>query len=445
MTRQLGYALGALVVVGFGAPIFAITVGVVVLGFMGLNLYAKSAEPGAILGSRAKAKELRVQLGQLASDVSTDAVTREEREDTSSQMGVGSGLMVQWEPSQETLSTGEEFTLYDVHISGSVEVPYAGCKCLIYMSLRDVTECDPADPDDPERLPVFCTINDLTNDSGFLAVERDMTVPYMSASFVRLTIARIPGPTLVMARRGFRTIEVFAVVANAASRDIISQARLRVRLEQTGYGYLERGEERRDSLCAIARLAVTFCAVDGEIARSETVIVRRFLAQHLEGRDDDTKSAVNDTLRETMEDLQGDGDSASRQLPEHCAALRALDSEEACQAAYELCTEIAAADGEVVGEELASLETMAQRLGLAPELAKEMHERHFRTSMFADQGDEALLEMPPDLTREEKIKFLNREYKKWRGRVTHKDLQIAADAELRIQVITRLRDRLSDG
>ena len=64
--------------------------------------------------------------------------------------------------------------------------------------------------------------------------------------------------------------------------------------------------------------------------------------------------------------------------------------------------------------------------------------------MYNEAGEASLLEMPPGLSHQEKIDFLNREYRKWRLRVTHKDPEVAADASLRLERITKMRRELTD-
>ncbi|MFQ5668662.1 MAG: hypothetical protein ACE5I7_19840 [Candidatus Binatia bacterium] len=53
--------------------------------------------------------------------------------------------------------------------------------------------------------------------------------------------------------------------------------------------------------------------------------------------------------------------------------------------------------------------------------------------------------MPAGLSHKEKLEFLNSEYRKWRTRVTHSDANVAAEASLRLERITKLRRELTDG
>ena len=64
--------------------------------------------------------------------------------------------------------------------------------------------------------------------------------------------------------------------------------------------------------------------------------------------------------------------------------------------------------------------------------------------MLRDQSLDALLDMPTGLSIEEQISFLNREYQKWRSRVTHKDANIRTEAEIRLKRITERRRELDE-
>ncbi|MFC1738658.1 hypothetical protein ACFL1G_06385, partial [Planctomycetota bacterium] len=98
-------------------------------------------------------------------------------------------------------------------------------------------------------------------------------------------------------------------------------------------------------------------------------------------------------------------------------------------------------DDEVI-EEQTSLRKLAQQLEIPADLAKDIHDKNFAVSMFAQVSKESMLDMPSGLTKEQKIKFLNKEYQKWRARVNHQDTKVRTEAEMRIQAITKLRHEL---
>ena len=63
--------------------------------------------------------------------------------------------------------------------------------------------------------------------------------------------------------------------------------------------------------------------------------------------------------------------------------------------------------------------------------------------MYGRDAEERLVEMPEGIDVQQKIDFLNKEYRKWRGRVTHADAKVRTEATMRLTAITKLRKKLA--
>jgi hypothetical protein len=77
-------------------------------------------------------------------------------------------------------------------------------------------------------------------------------------------------------------------------------------------------------------------------------------------------------------------------------------------------------------------------------LDKEIRDRHLRLSMYDSSRRNQAISIPAEATPEEKRRYINREYEKWRRRVTSTDPAVKKEAEERLSALAKLRRELDE-
>ena len=348
------------------------------------------------------------------------------------------GFNVQVKRETVTLDSGDGVDVYKVSIAGSFAVPTANTQYDLVVRITDVTH--DIDKDD---WPVLCLIPDLADSDGVFENHQGMTVPHEFSTLNRVSILAVPLPALVFARKGQRRARIGVFLASADSSRVYCHGKTFIQHQQDSFGYTEAKKRNIEADKAVVAVALSMCAADGQVTRSEAAVVRGYCTSSLMGLDEnqaaEKRKALNKTMSLFLEKHRSNGQVVWNRA---CDRITEHHGPEIAQTAYDLCVRIVGADGVADQRELSLLDATAQRLGIPSELDRELRDRYFRMAMFDEQRDDDLLGMPDGLSREEKIDFLNREYQKWRRRVTHQDGEIAAEAALRVKRIGEARKRL---
>jgi len=218
--------------------------------------------------------------------------------------------------------------------------------------------------------------------------------------------------------------------------------------DQSFYGYLEY--EQRDAAFdrAVLSLALSLGAAGGAIGRAEAGVLRAYRAERLTGLEGEEatrrRAHIDEVIAGFTEAITRQGRSARELWEESCRQVTDAGDDQVSLEAYELALRLATADGRATREELEMLKATAGRLGIPPEADRELRDRYFKLAMFEERKAQHVLDMPEGLSRQEQIDFLNREYRKWRGRATHPDPEMAAEATARLERIAAARRALEE-
>ena len=351
-------------------------------------------------------------------------------------------LTVRCKKDSITVESGERVNIYRVLVSGSCFVPHSGYPCKILLRVADITDEITDGP-----LPVFSLIQDMADEDGLLFITEDINMPYEVSSFQELPLGILIPDAINLARQGLRKLQIYVAIVSRSSPDqVFKYGSSLLECYQESYGYMERVERDLDMDKAMAQLAIAVCAADGHIDKRESAVVRRFFEQRLALRQSngEYKEEINKVLKDVIREMRGMDTDPNEYVHSLCEEIAGFKEPRLSQEVYELCAQIVAADEQVVEEEVDALKDIAHRLDIPDKLAGEIHDRYFTIAMFGRQSEDAFLDMPSGLSREEQIAFLNREYDKWRSRVTHEDAQVRTEAELRLKHITRLRTELGN-
>ncbi|MCS6897781.1 MAG: TerB family tellurite resistance protein [Nitrospira sp.] len=334
---------------------------------------------------------------------------------------------------------GEPLPVKRIAISGVIGVPTRNHPVQFRVRLLDVTESE-SDP-----APILCLIDQIADENGCFDFRQRTHIPYEFAEVIKMPILGIPLFAIAGPRRGRRRVKVLvAVTAEHSLEPVFAFGEATFTYEQQLLGYLEKHERTKAYEQQIATLAIALSAADGNLGAGEAEIIHRFFADYLEGQAEANRRHLE--IQQAMDDavarLRNKTETVSQVIKRLCAEMQADGDPTVAQVAYELCVRVVASDNKVHERERVALAYIARELNLPEQFVRETHERMLRISMYQDNSDEKILGIPDRLSDDQKREFLNKEYGKWKARVTHKDPKVAAEASMRLEIIARVRSKL---
>lgn len=336
---------------------------------------------------------------------------------------------------------GPKLPLKKISLSGPIVVPAANHPVRFHVRIQDVTD-SAAKP-----YAVFCMISDLADENGIYMFGQDSRIPYEFSEVSDMTITTLPLFALLGPIQGQRRIEVIVAITPVHGFDpLFAGGTATFTFTQEMPGYVEVRERTKAQDQQIAVLALAMSASDGSVDQRENAVIRRFFTERYADLDDgkDRKKRTTQALQAALDQLRSGQEKPSQMITRLCEDLREGGDSTAAQVAYELCVEVVTADGAIKGREEKALQSIAKSLQLPDSFVREIRDRNLRLSMYEGGDEEQFIGMPPGLSDEQKREFLSKEYNTWRNRVTHKDPQVATEAALRLERITKLRRQLSD-
>lgn len=344
-----------------------------------------------------------------------------------------------WIPEGDPDAKGLPITA--ITMSGDVFVDWDGFPVTITMRMFDVSESS-----DPERrYGIACSLDDLHDENGWFEFSQDLEIPYQATTLSDLAVGAIPDFALMLPKKGRRRVIVYVLIAPAHDpEEPFSFGSVEYDVDFDRVGYLEWEDHALEQEEHLVRVFVAASAVDEAIGRLEIDAVKEFFATRYEGREDAKKwkSRASATLRSTVTELAEKRTTPGRLLTDAAKAIRDSGEPEVSRTAYEVAVRAVAADGVVNEKEERLLEKLASALSLDDTVVRELRDRNLRASMFEHAEDENILGMPSGLSDEEKRAWLSTEYGKWRGRVSHSNPDVAAEATIRLERIAKLRTTL---
>ena len=335
---------------------------------------------------------------------------------------------------------GAKIDVIRVVASGTVAVPHDGHQVVTTVVMADVTDGE----DDDARLPVMCSMPESANENGILYHQNKQTVPYQVTELKDITLLVVPRRALHLPKRGLREIMVIVGITSAINTDdLISGGQKKIQYNNQTIGYMEIDQAQQEQEELIAVLALSVAAADGHVAKAEKRVIRAWFNEHFAGKESDEEATehVNDAMRSTFGMVEQDPNRAMRLATETAAKMREFGSASYVRRAYELCVGVAMADGMMNLEERKALGGIAKELGLSEEDVRVVHDQQVSWRRFSE--DELLLEIPAEHeTNEDKLKWVNEQYARWRTRVGHRDPAKAAEAQLRVERLVQMRHRL---
>lgn len=339
-----------------------------------------------------------------------------------------------------------------IAIQGEIAVPYNDYPTGIIFMITDVTN--------PEKSGhVLSKMDDLRDGkSNFWFCEMSR-IPYQVTIYEEeIYLVRFPLSGIICPYAGDRILRLNMLAVKAEdvikiydNKQEIPNARVilvdfvEFHHKFEGYGFLETLELYKDSLKEVVKLLYLIAEADGQVIQSELDGIYAFLNDRVNLIEDYQKreSLRNELRREVDKYLELDEVLVLDLLEQASTHLKKNTDATYCLEAYEICLQVAVADGELSTEEKEMIEEIAFALDISKGKQKEMYDRHLRLKMAGQFSDEEFLGILPQMSLDEKKSHLTKEYNKWRGRVSNENKDIAIEANMRIEKITKLRDTLN--
>ena len=191
----------------------------------------------------------------------------------------------------------------------------------------------------------------------------------------------------------------------------------------------------------IVEIAVAMAMSDGSLDKSEGNIIKQWIKKELSLINDAKRKAklktiLNDSLETSYKKIS-EGKSfknAIKKLNENASKILKYQ-------VIELCLDILSADGVAEEGELELLKDLSFNLGLDYEEVQKMKEKTLLEIESSESAsDESIIGLNESLSKEDKLKFINKEYKKWNGRLNSLSTGDKRDnAQRMLDVLSRLR------
>ncbi len=206
-------------------------------------------------------------------------------------------------------------------------------------------------------------------------------------------------------------------------------------------GYMDEIKNENKIKPLIIEIAVAMAMSDGSLDKSEGNIIKQWIKKEL--------SLINDTKRKAkLKTILNDSlETSYKKISEGKSfknAIKKLNENASKIVKYqviELCLDILSADGVAEEGELELLKDLSLNLGLDYEEVQKMKDKMLlEVESSESASDESIIGLNESLSKEDKLKFINQEYKKWNGRLNSLSTDDKRDnAQRMLDVLSRLR------
>lgn len=219
----------------------------------------------------------------------------------------------------------------------------------------------------------------------------------------------------------------------------ISESKVHISFDEPGFMDEIKNENKVKPL--IIEVAVAMAMSDGSLDKSEGNVIKHWIKKELSLVNDSKRKAklkktLNDSLETSYKKIS-EGKSFGN-------AIKKINENASKTIKYqviELCLDILSADGVAEEGELKLLKDLSLKLGLDYEEVQKMKEKTLlKVESSESASDESLIGLDESLSKENKLKFINKEYKKWNGRLNSLSTgEKKENAQRMLEVLSKLR------
>ena len=229
--------------------------------------------------------------------------------------------------------------------------------------------------------------------------------------------------------------------------NLIHYSDLKVTLSFDEPGYMNEIENADAAKPLMVEIAMQMAMSDGSLDKSEGDIIKKWIKNQIksvsESKKDELKNRLNNSLESSYEKLSN-GEDISNSIKK----FNSLASKNLKYQLIEFCLDVLSADGVADEAELKNLENLTLEIDLNFEEVKRMKDKTLvkiqtkPSSGGQSASDESLIGMDTDLTKDEALQFIKKEYRKWNGRLNTLSPGNERDnAQRMLDALARLREK----
>ena len=229
--------------------------------------------------------------------------------------------------------------------------------------------------------------------------------------------------------------------------NLIHYSDLKVSLSFDEPGYMDEIENADAAKPLMVEIAMQMAMSDGSLDKSEGDIIKKWIKNQIksvsESKKDELKNRLNNSLESSYEKLSNGED-----ISDSIKKFNSLASKNLKYQLIEFCLDVLSADGVADEAELKNLENLTLEIDLNFDEVKRMKDKTLvkiqtkPSSGGQSASDESLIGMDIDLTKDEALQFIKKEYRKWNGRLNTLSPGNERDnAQRMLDALARLREK----
>ncbi len=328
-----------------------------------------------------------------------------------------------------------DWQVLSVQMKGLIECPSDKTPVRYIVQLADITG---------ERKAILSSYKDFQDpSSGIFQYRSDEEIlPYTGTIFSSWSnIINIPKNFLEFPMSGTRTVEATVSVVQANNR-VLAKAIKTFTYVNSEKGYLDREEESQYYEEMVIKTAMLISASDGKLDSNEASVIKSWVTGRISYLNKDNqkiqKQRLNSYIKEAYEDI----DTNDFNIYEILEGIENIASEGEKYDLFQICLDVAKADGVANSEEIKLIHEIANYIKLDNKQYKSMIEKTLPVTMHDfEMDDETLLGINTEMTKKEVRQHLGKEYQKWHRRVTSSNPKVREEAEIMINKIAEVRKR----
>lgn len=330
-----------------------------------------------------------------------------------------------------------DWDVFNIKSKGIIEGPHDNFDVRFLVRLFDIT--------DGEEVPVFSTFEDFQakNSRVFFYESEIDKLPYQDTIFKDWwTVIKVPKLFLEYPRSGSRKLKFKIYVFDPVSRDVYTEDSVTVTYQNNENGYLDNTDNTEYFEEMLIKTAMLVSASDGDMDVNEANIVKSWITKRLSGYNDhavaDAKARLNSYVKDVYQEIEDN----SINIYEVLEGIENIASEGEKFELFQICLDVAQADGEADDAELKIIHKIAAYLKLDRKQFRSMIEKTLPITMHVSQADdETLLGIDSSMSNKEVKKLLREQYQKWNARVASSDSTTREQAEKMIHLIAEARKK----
>lgn len=337
--------------------------------------------------------------------------------------------------SSDTIE-GEDFNwdTFKIEIKGIIDGPKDNFDVKFVVRMYDITD---------KESPILSTLEDFQKaDSREFFYESSIeSLPYKETLLKNwFSVISIPKFLLEFPKKGKRQIEIKVLAIDANTRDILAVDSTKVTYLAKEKGYLDRAKDIEYFEEMTIKTAMLVSASDGTMDDDEANVVKEWIKRRLSYFNEDRQAEEKSRLNGYIKDIFTEIESGDVDVYEVLEGIENIASEGEKFELFQLCLDVAQADGEADEAELKIIHDIAEYIDLDRKQFRSMIEKTLPVTMHTTEAnDETLLGIDSSMTDKEIRKHLRVQYQKWNARVASKDVDIRKQAEKMIHLIAEAR------